>query len=684
MYRGEGDTQGIALFLFLYSKYMKRYLMLFLLGLSFLVGAAQNTDNGEVSTRLDEVVITAQYAPVSEKNAIHKVKIIDRKTILRKAANNLREILEQELNMDLEQSSVFGSSIELQGISKENIKILVDGIPVIGRLDGIIDLSQINLSNVERIEIIEGPTSVFYGTDAMGGIINIITDKNQNKPLAGNLSLYYESVNVSDINAGIGVKKGRNTLIIDGGNYYFGGLDTQGNERSQNWEKKKQNHANLLYKRNFRRIELQCKSSYFHEKLQDLGERKGTTFKDKDYYTQRFNNSINLQGKISDKQFLLVNTSFSGYQRFHNTFEVDSASLEAQLDPHDNGADNRVRFRLGKIRAQVGQSVKEAKLNYAAGIDLDYESTEGARILDRKQAVQTYAGFGSVNYKLWKEFEIQPALRFTLNSVYGSLLSPAFNAKLEFSENSRLRFSYARGFRAPSLKELFLDFHIQRGPFTYNILGNKDLEVEKSHSFNLHYSQRWQLSGKGKVEIAPAVFYNRIENLITLSEMQNNERHYININHFESVGGKLTFACDHGKQWSAKAGLSLTGRYNKYSAEQQSKTFLYSPDASASFVYSFEKPQIDVLMSYKYTGKRPGYILDTETGNLVETVRKDYHDMDFSVSKTFLKGMISAVMGVKNIFDVTDIETLNQVGEAHARDMQLWGRSYFVKTQIRF
>ncbi len=663
---------------------MKRYLLFLVSGLFFFIAKGQNTETGNKTTRLDEVVITAQYAPVSEQNAIHKVKVIDRKTILRKAANNLREILEQELNIDLEQSSVFGSSIELQGISKENIKILVDGIPVIGRLDGVIDLSQIDLSNVQRIEIIEGPASVFYGTDAMGGIINIITDKSQNKPVAGKLSLYYESVNAANINGKIGFKKDKNSLIIDGGNYYFGGLDTQGNARSQNWEKKNQSHANLLYKRDFRKLELRYKSSFFHEKLQDLGEREGNTFKDKDYYTQRINNSLSLQGNVWGKQFLLVNAAFLDYQRFHNTFDVDSASLESQLDPVDHGSANRVRFQLGKFRAQLGQSNKDAKLNYAAGIDLNYESTEGARILEGKQAIQTYAGFGSINYKLTKRLEIQPAVRFTLNSVYGSLLSPALNIKADFGKNSQLRFSYARGFRAPSLKELFLDFHIQRGPVTYNILGNKDLEVEKSHSFDLHYSQAWELAGKQSIQIAPALFYNSIENLITLSEMQNNERHYINIDRFKSVGGKINVVFNSGKQWSVNSGFSLTGRYNKYSAEQQGETFLYSPDASLALGYTLENAAIDLLLSYKYAGKRPGYFIDRQTQNLIETVRKDYHDMDFSISKTFFKGMISTVIGVKNIFDVTDIETVNQVGEAHARDMQLWGRSYFIKTQIRF
>jgi len=162
--------------------------------------------------QLNEIVVTAQYVPQSEKNAIYKVKVITAKTIERKAANNLRELLRQELNLDLAQNSVFGSSLALQGVSKENIKILIDGTPVIGRLNGIIDLSQINLSNIERIEIIEGPVSVFYGTDAMGGIINLISKKNQKETVEGNVSAYYESIDATNLNANVGYQFGKIAL----------------------------------------------------------------------------------------------------------------------------------------------------------------------------------------------------------------------------------------------------------------------------------------------------------------------------------------------------------------------------------------------------------------------------------------------------------------------------------------
>jgi outer membrane receptor for ferrienterochelin and colicins len=663
---------------------MRRIPLLFVsLLLSFIAFTQKAEENSTVSKELEEVVITAQYAPVSEKNAIHKVRVIDAKTIEAKASNNLRDLLSQELNIDLAQNSVFGSSIELQGVSKENVKVLIDGVPVIGRLDGIIDFGQINMSNIERIEIVEGPTSVFYGTDAIGGIINIITKKNQRKTLEGNVSLYYESINAADIKGKIGYKFGKNTIQIDGGNYYFDGLSTKEATRNLNWEKKNQSHLNFLYKRRFSKLEFTYNSKFFKEKLQYLGEITDKKIQDKDYYTQRINNSLNLQGEIFKDKFLMMNLAFLDYQRFHNTFDVDPVSFETTAALNDNGSDNLVHFKFGELRTQLGHNKLEDKIKYAFGIDLTYESTNGERILDKEQSIQTYAGFGSLNYLLGGSFEMQAAARYTLNSTYGSLISPALNLKYIIGENSILRFSYARGFRAPSLKELFLDFHIKNGPFTFIITGNEALEVEKSHSFNLFFSHEIHLSKTRSLMIEPSVFYNNISNLIALSEMQDFKRHYININKFKSIGGKLDVSFSFNKSLKLSTGIAIVGRNNEYSDTIGAKEYLFSPDISSSIGYHINKIGTDLFLSYKYTGKRPGYYLNEENV-LVETIRKDYNNMDFSVSKSFHNQRIISSMGVKNIFNVTDIESINQVGEAHARDMQLWGRSFFIKILINF
>ena len=143
---------------------------------------------------IKDVVVTGQYGVSSSKNSLYEVKVITSETLKAKGANNLREALQNELKIDLGNDQVFGSSMSTNGISGEGIKIMVDGVPIVGKLDGKLDLSQININNIERIEIVEGPLSVLYGTDAMGGVVNIITKSFQTEKVNLNLKGYYESV----------------------------------------------------------------------------------------------------------------------------------------------------------------------------------------------------------------------------------------------------------------------------------------------------------------------------------------------------------------------------------------------------------------------------------------------------------------------------------------------------------
>ena len=130
---------------------------------------------------LNEVVITSQIEALSQRDAVNNIISISKNEIEELNSLNLSELLNQQALFDIQFDPALGSSIEMQGMSGNNINILVDGIPVIGRKGGQIDISQLNLSNIEKIEIVRGPSSVSYGTNSTGGVINLIT-KSDNIP----------------------------------------------------------------------------------------------------------------------------------------------------------------------------------------------------------------------------------------------------------------------------------------------------------------------------------------------------------------------------------------------------------------------------------------------------------------------------------------------------------------------
>ena len=127
----------------------------------------------ETSKQLSEVVVTGQFSPQSLRSSLYKVKVIGREQIEKKGATNAQTLLNTELGIRLSNDMALGETdFELLGMSGNNIKVLLDGVPVIDRLTKKQSLSQIDVNTIERIEVVEGPMSVVYGTDALADSIN--------------------------------------------------------------------------------------------------------------------------------------------------------------------------------------------------------------------------------------------------------------------------------------------------------------------------------------------------------------------------------------------------------------------------------------------------------------------------------------------------------------------------------
>jgi len=669
---------------------MKNYLYslgLLLLLCNPLFAQTKPIDSTKVE-KLDEIVITAQFAPTTEKNAIYRVKVIDLKTIQAKAATNLTDVLRNELNVDLSFNSVFGAGIELNGISKENIKILVDGVPLIGRVNGVLNLNQINIDNIERIEVVEGPVSVFYGTDAMGGTINFITKKEQSKPIIGSLNAYYESVEAKNIDASLGYKFGKNLIRAEGGYYYFNGVNTDDEfDRTQNWPNKHQYHTNARYIRELGDFKLLFSSNFSEEEVNTLGEissRSGTAT-DVDYTTKRWDNSLNFQGKLKNQNYIDVTLSYLNYDRFDTSYTYDPATNSSELI-ENNPNENANYFDTFFSKAQYANSNLDNKLNYVIGVEFELDYAKGNRILDGKKDVSNTSIFSSINYKITDAFEIQPALRYTYNSTFNSLLSPALNLKYKFNNQNILRFAYGNGYRAPSLKELYLDWMPTFGPVTYTFSGNENLKVESSHNFNLYYTFTKQISNSSSLQIEPSFIYNEIKNLIGLSELDGFERHYVNLNKTKSLNTSIDIKYKASDDLKLSLGFSYLGRYLEYTDTFNSDSFLYTPYVNTSFSYNYKPFDLSLNAFYKYSGKRKGHYIEEENGEdvLKESTREDFNNLDVSLTKTFLQNKLSISLGGKNLLDVTDIDTFNQIGSAHERNIQFWGATYYLQTRFNF
>ncbi|MEM9986158.1 MAG: TonB-dependent receptor plug domain-containing protein, partial [Bacteroidota bacterium] len=179
--------------------------------LSLVLGSiaqVKKSDSTLKELTLDDVVVTAQYAPTNSKEALFDVRVIQGEEIRRQGQLTLTEVLTNQLNLRVSADPILGDGLSIQGLGGQNVQIMIDGVPVIGRVGGDIDLSQINLQNVERIEIIEGAMSAQYGSNASGGVVNIITKKVSADAISIEAQNQWESIGISNHSVGLGLRIG--------------------------------------------------------------------------------------------------------------------------------------------------------------------------------------------------------------------------------------------------------------------------------------------------------------------------------------------------------------------------------------------------------------------------------------------------------------------------------------------
>jgi outer membrane receptor for ferrienterochelin and colicins len=632
---------------------------------------------------LDEVVVTGQYKPVSIDKSIYSIKLIGKPQIENQAANTMAELLSKELNFRINNDPSTGASLDLQGISGENVKILVDGVPVIGRLDGNIDLSQINLENVEHIEIVEGPMSVIYGSNALAGVVNIITRENKYSRLKAGVHGYYESVGVYNLNANLDTKFGNHALSFVGGRNFFSGFSLVDSTRSQEWKPKEQWNGGTSYSFRKEKTSLKYKVDYFRENLLDQSDlfspyyEKGT---DTWFSTTRFNNSLHFDQELKPDNNIHVLAAYSYYDRQKTKYLKDLTTLDNVLIPNPEEHDTSI-FHSISARGGFNHALEEGKLDYQIGFDINTEFGKGKRMTNGEEMIGDYALFASLQWHISRQFTFQPALRGSYNSKYDSPLTPSLNIKWE-GKKSIFRASYARGFRAPSLKELYLQFYDSN----HQIEGNEDLLAETSHNFNLALSNNTSV-GSAPLKIKAKAFYNIIEDRISLVQVDpDNPLHYKNANtdHFESVGGDISLESYPLKYLSVDAGFSYIGRKDSY---YQSDEFIFSPSAIANLSLKFFKNKATANLFYKYTGDYPvhTYLSDDEIGLYYLDA---YHNLDLNLALRIFKQQVRLSTGIKNILNNTQL-TGTSGGSGHgggdgASSLVGWGRTFFLGINYEF
>ena len=640
--------------------------------------------------QFDEVVVTAQFRPETVDKSIYNIKVLGAQQIESRAAVNLNEMLSGEINIRSTRDNALGSSISMQGLSGEHIKFLIDGVPVIGRQNGNIDLEQLNLQNIDHIEVIKGPMSVVYGSNALAGVINIITKDPDKQKVALNGEAYYESVGVYNFSAGGSYAWKKNSFSLFGGRNFFDGYDPIDTSRKQQWKPKLQYDFDGSYLYRSEKTKLKIGGNYFYEEIWDKGNGLEVFNWDKTwdryFYTSRWGLRAEINQQVSDRAMVNVLTAYSYYGRLKNTYLKDLTNLEQTL-VQDASQQDTTRFDNIMLRADFNNYIISEVFKYQLGIDLNRESAYGKRIENNTQQIGDYAAFLSIIIAPLPQLSFQPGLRIIYNTNYKAPLVYSLNTKWNINELLAIRISMAKGFRAPSLKELYLDFV----DINHNIYGNPDLKSETSTNVNLALNYNSQSSAAYNWGIEFGFFYNHIKNKIALVQVAGNDEisyTYKNVDQYYTQGFDVLFNNRIYPWLKVTLGIGVTGLKQYIEGASLNPDFVYTPDINTQINYWWRLPDLNFLLFYKYNGLYPDLQIDDSGIDIVETAA--YNSLDINVNRWFWKRRINVQIGGKNLFDITNVNRTGGSGSGGVHEGGVgttsvnWGRTFFFKLQFSF
>ncbi|WP_338874477.1 TonB-dependent receptor [Spirosoma sp. SC4-14] len=654
------------------------------------------------NTQLNEVVVTGQYEAQSLKKSVYNVRVINSERIRLRAATNVMGVLNNELGFRFSNDLTLGTTdVQLMGMSGRSVKILLDGLPMVDRGDTRESLNQIDINSIERIEIVEGPMSVSYGSDALAGVVNIITKKPGNERLGVTARIQEETANkdyklltsqgLHMQNVGVTwQQKGWNTSAGITNNT-FGGWQGLSTGRVKDWLPKNQlfGHGKIGYRTD--NLNIYYRLDALKEDLLSQGAENANTHQARDqrYITYRYVHQLQSDWKINDRLQLNGQVSYTDYQRRTQTTILDLPTGRRTLSLGE-GEQDLSKFASQTYRATASYKISSA-VSLQPGIDINLDAASGARI-SGAPTINDFALFVSSTLNPTSRISIRPGLRFIKNSVYDAPPTiPSLNTKFALTPALDLRLAYARGFRSPALRELYFNFF----DASHSIIGNPNLKAETSNSYN--GSLVWQASHKVKSTLA--FFYNDFNNLISYGIDPADPRisMTINIDKFKTTGMTL----ENVFTWNAlqaTVGFSYIGRYNNLLAtpdtttytDGQLPTFMWSPEVTTNLTYTFRKFDTKLGLFYKYSGKRPSYLATVTADNQASATLTElaaFHWADVTLTKPLTK-YLTLTTGAKNLLNITRLaNTSPDTGGAHSASGPApvsYGRSYFLRLSFQW
>lgn len=480
-------------------KNMKISVLLFCAGLFFYpaIGISQNRANVVDTVKIDEIIVTGTHVGVSRNSVPMAVSVIDRLQIEESGESALLPVLNGKVpGLFVTERGITGFGVAegsagqisirgMGGVPTTGVLMLIDGHPQFMGIMGHPLPDSYVASDAERVEVIRGPASILYGSNAMGGVINIITKKQTSDGAEGNARVSYGSFNTQKYMASGGYKKNKFSVFASGNH------DRTNGHRDYSDFNIKNGYIKLGYDVNH----------HFH-----------------------LNTDLSLAGfKASDPGPDTINAKpgeridiTRGYWAFtlQNEFEKASGALKAFYNfgehnitdgfhstDHNYGLNFYESFKLFKGN---NLTIGFDHMNYG-GMAENLLAMNGAGVVFADTTVTETGIYGFMQQTLMEKLTLNAGIRLQNHSVYGNHTIPSVGFAWKFAGNASWKGNVSKGFRSPTIRELFL-----WGP-------NPELSPETIINYETGVSNKFY---QGKLSTELTFFLIQGDNLIVTVPLQ--------------------------------------------------------------------------------------------------------------------------------------------------------------------
>ncbi len=583
-----------------------------------------------------QVVVTATRTEKLMEDVPVVTEIVTQAEIEEKGAEDLSEILEDRPGITIESGTTGNKFLYMNGVDSRRLLVLVDNVPLSGKLNNRIQLNLIDADKIDHVEIVKGPGSALYGNDAMGGVINIIT-----KGYSENLKIQANG------------RVGSNDL-------YSGNFSLSGGKKKLNYGLSV-DHLREGYDQGASEIEIkETLSSSFNGKIRYQDDAIGGLELKGEYKQDEQTSESAFMGGMSDNEAKIenINSSIVWGKGFSDRFNVlltgyytdnfRTYKSATQGSPFPASIDTTTDELFGLKSDFTFFPSKKVKVDF--GLDFssnDYENERLPAVQNRKKT----GVFTQIETNLIKN------LTFTLGGRYDKItdidghFSPRISAMYSFNPDLKLRGSFGGGFRVPSFIELYSDFIIPIPGMPMRVLGSSDLKPEKSLGGNLGVEYFWN----SFMLFNATYFHNQFEDMIVdyLADPRNLTFSYLNVASATFQGVELQ------TRFYLLNNLTTTLGYNFTDIDQKDDEDVafsrISPHtASLRVTYGLFNNKFKISLRDQFYSKRDILVVSGMGGGDYIKVKKEaYNEIDLTFSYKLNKLLVLR-LGATNLTDYTD------------------------------